>query len=228
MASKKDLIIAVLATFCLTATLFTVVPIRSQNTGGYDPWKDLNDDGVIDSTDLGMLGTSWATTGDPTKNVNVTNWPTQQPEPSWKIVQAYQCLRQYINVSWDSYGKGWADGTDWMFSGGYSKMFVYFNAINISHTQSTDVTKITLSCINWGIKKPDGSWMSYCFDHLGEYLMNYTVIGIIGTSYNDYDPHYYPAIEVKGPWVGLAFGIISSTQPEGWVLLEVYVYFRNE
>ncbi len=73
MASKKDLIIAVLITFCLTATLFTTVPIRSQSTGGYDPWKDLNDDGVIDSTDLGMLGTSWATTGDPTKNVIINN-----------------------------------------------------------------------------------------------------------------------------------------------------------
>ena len=79
MANKKDLIIAVLATFCLTAALFTVVPIRSQSTSGYDPWKDLNDDGVIDSTDLGMLGTSWATTGDPTKNVNVTNWPEDRP-----------------------------------------------------------------------------------------------------------------------------------------------------
>jgi hypothetical protein len=65
MTSKKDLIIAVLITFCLTATLFTIVPTKSGNGSSYDPWKDLNDDGVIDSTDLGMLGTSWATTGDP-------------------------------------------------------------------------------------------------------------------------------------------------------------------
>jgi hypothetical protein len=78
MASKKDLIIAVLITFCLTATLFTIIPIRSEQGSSYDAWKDLNDDGVIDSTDLGMLGTSWATTGDPTKNVNVTNWPIDE------------------------------------------------------------------------------------------------------------------------------------------------------
>jgi hypothetical protein len=73
MASKKDLIIAVLITFCLTTTLFTIVPTKSGNGSSYDPWKDLNDDGVIDSTDLGMLGTSWATTGDPTKNVVINN-----------------------------------------------------------------------------------------------------------------------------------------------------------
>jgi hypothetical protein len=41
------------------------VPTKSGNGSSYDPWKDLNDDGVVDSTDLGMLGTSWATTGDP-------------------------------------------------------------------------------------------------------------------------------------------------------------------
>jgi hypothetical protein len=73
MTSKKDLIIAVLITFCLTATLFTIIPTRSEQGSSYDPWKDLNDDGVVDSTDLGMLGTSWAATGDPTKNVVINN-----------------------------------------------------------------------------------------------------------------------------------------------------------
>jgi len=84
MTSKKDLIIAVVITFCLTATLFTIVPAKSGNGSSYDPWKDLNDDGVVDSTDLGMLGTSWATTGDPTKNVNVTNWPIELLGPTTK------------------------------------------------------------------------------------------------------------------------------------------------
>ena len=59
------MIIAVLITFCLTATLFTVIPTKSGNNSSYDPWKDLNDDEVIDSTDLGLLGTSWASTGNP-------------------------------------------------------------------------------------------------------------------------------------------------------------------
>jgi hypothetical protein len=80
MTSKRDLTIAVLITFCLTATLFTIVPTKSGEGSSYDSWKDLNDDGVIDSTDLGMLGTSWATTGAPTKNVimnhNAYQWST--------------------------------------------------------------------------------------------------------------------------------------------------------
>jgi hypothetical protein len=101
MTSKKDLIIAVLITFCLTATLFTIVPTKSGNGSSYDPWKDLNDDGVIDSTDLGMLGTSWATTGDPTKNVNVTNWPYIQNVnvTNWPIDET-GCFRVKIVYSY--------------------------------------------------------------------------------------------------------------------------------
>jgi uncharacterized coiled-coil protein SlyX len=66
VASKKDLVIAVLATLCLTSTLFMIVPTRSPlNDSTYDPRMDLNDDGVVDSTDLGLLGTAWGTTGEP-------------------------------------------------------------------------------------------------------------------------------------------------------------------
>jgi len=47
MVTKKDLIIAIVGTFCLTSTLFTMmIPTRSQTSNGtYDPWYDLNDDG---------------------------------------------------------------------------------------------------------------------------------------------------------------------------------------
>ena len=66
MVTKKDLIIAILGTFCLTSTLFMIMPSRSPSSNGaYDPWMDLNDDGVIDSTDLGLLGANWGTLGTP-------------------------------------------------------------------------------------------------------------------------------------------------------------------
>lgn len=71
---KKDVIVAVLATFCLTATLFMVM--RTSSSPEYDPWKDIDDNGKIDMIDLWMLQKSYGTLGDPTKNVNVTNWPT--------------------------------------------------------------------------------------------------------------------------------------------------------
>jgi hypothetical protein len=73
MVTKKDLFIAVLATFCLTATILMVIPIRS-SINSYDPWLDYNDDGKIGLSDLVSLANSYGTTGDPTKQVNVTNW----------------------------------------------------------------------------------------------------------------------------------------------------------
>lgn len=67
MVIKKDLVIAVLATFCLTFALFTVLPTRSSTTNEpkYDPWADLNDDGIIDIYDVTWLCTMYDTTGTP-------------------------------------------------------------------------------------------------------------------------------------------------------------------
>ena len=76
---KENILIVTLA-ICLVATLFMGIS-TSMNHGAvadiskYNPWADLNDDGVIDSTDLGILGTSWATTGNATKPVVINhNW----------------------------------------------------------------------------------------------------------------------------------------------------------
>ncbi len=69
---RKDLIIAVLLTFCFTATLFMVATTRSQE---YDPWADLNGDGKIDILDVVGVTGIYATTGDPAKNVTIVNWP---------------------------------------------------------------------------------------------------------------------------------------------------------
>lgn len=41
----------------------------------YDPWEDLNGDGKIDIYDVVMLLNSYGSTGDPTRNVTITNWP---------------------------------------------------------------------------------------------------------------------------------------------------------
>lgn len=54
MRFRRDLIVAVLATFCLTSTLFMIAPTRSNPTNEgsrYDPWADLNSDGIIDIFD---------------------------------------------------------------------------------------------------------------------------------------------------------------------------------
>jgi hypothetical protein len=61
MVTRKDLIIAVLSTFCLTLALFMTLPARSSpGPGEYDPWIDLNDDGTINFLDAILLGGAFA------------------------------------------------------------------------------------------------------------------------------------------------------------------------
>jgi hypothetical protein len=71
---RKEILI-VLVTFCLTAALFSIISVGSQGAREYDPWYDINDDGKIDLRDYFGVGLKYATSGDPAKNVTVTNWP---------------------------------------------------------------------------------------------------------------------------------------------------------
>ncbi len=72
---KKDLVIAVLLTFCLTSMLFMVTRTSSSpDVGDYDPWLDYNDDGKIDMRDIGATCRAFMSSGNPTKNVSIENW----------------------------------------------------------------------------------------------------------------------------------------------------------
>lgn len=64
MKIKKGLIVAVLATLCLAVTLFATVPTKSQS-GGYDPWVDVNNDGSIDMLDISIAIDDFMTYGTP-------------------------------------------------------------------------------------------------------------------------------------------------------------------
>jgi hypothetical protein len=87
---KKDLVICVLATFCLVSTMFIVLPRSGKeliSTAGalsqYDPWCDIDGSGKIDILDVVQLTSRYGTTGDPTRNVTITNWPTSQDVLVW-------------------------------------------------------------------------------------------------------------------------------------------------
>jgi len=90
------MVVAVLCTFCLTAVLFSVVPVNSD--GKYDPWMDTNHDGRINVLDLikvaGVLGTA----GNPGLNVTITGWP----EASKQVVfhgNSASATSQFYNAS---------------------------------------------------------------------------------------------------------------------------------
>jgi len=65
MKLRKDVLIAVLATFCITSALFAVKPSGSQASRQYDPWMDINDDGIIDYMDIVNICRLFGTTGTP-------------------------------------------------------------------------------------------------------------------------------------------------------------------
>lgn len=134
MVNKKDLVIIALTTFCLTATIFMVIPTRSSSgIGEYDAWNDLNGDGMIDMYDAINFAGTFNTAGDSTKNVNVTN-------PHAKKIE------QDLNISIDN--STGLISTDIFETEGYSRMFVAMATVDMSHYRNLPVD-IRLIRVNW-------------------------------------------------------------------------------
>jgi hypothetical protein len=79
--NKKDLVMVALATFCLTDTLFMILPSRSTER---DPWADITGpDGVLDDI-VNMKDVQYEIlrfnqdVSNMTRNVNVTNFPVNE------------------------------------------------------------------------------------------------------------------------------------------------------
>jgi len=79
--NKKDLVIVVLATFCLTSTLFMILPSRSIER---DPWADVSStnvgepDGKVNMKDIAYeIAHFNEDVSNMTRDVNVTNWPSK-------------------------------------------------------------------------------------------------------------------------------------------------------
>ena len=66
MVAGSSKMVVVLAAFCLMSVLLAAVPIQSQSgIAEYDPWMDINDDGIIDIFDLTALALCFGTEGEP-------------------------------------------------------------------------------------------------------------------------------------------------------------------
>jgi hypothetical protein len=78
LIDKKDFIIVILVGFMLAVTFYPRITASQSSVASpseYDPWIDYNDDGKIDHKDLLQFASVYATSGDRTKDVFVTNWP---------------------------------------------------------------------------------------------------------------------------------------------------------
>ena len=207
MAKKKDLVIAVLITFCLTAMLFSVRFTRSQAPGQYDPWLDINDDGKILIEDVAWVAKAFGTSGDPIRNVNVTN-------PRAITVE------QDLKISMNEYSDG-LNYTDRFTTGGYDRMFVSAAIIDISNRASPNYVDVDLKSTNWTWGMIDGTYVetgtpaddsNNQLSIQWNYLLQMPVSGSHSAEY-----------PIKAAQCRLKFGAGSSL-PYGWVLLHVSVY----
>jgi hypothetical protein len=108
MKIRKDMIFAILVTFCMCALMFAVIPIRSGLP--YDPWADIQPDtpdGKIDIKDVSAVARLFGTTGDSTKNVTIAGHANK--------------LAYTVSTFVDTNG---AYTTEWIPIDGYSKVTV--------------------------------------------------------------------------------------------------------
>lgn len=92
MVTRKNVVLAALFAVFIVLTLFATAPSRSSSnqtkssldqTSKYDAWADLRGsdadpnapDGQVDMMDVGYVASLFGTSGDPSRNVTVTNWP---------------------------------------------------------------------------------------------------------------------------------------------------------
>ena len=219
MIKKRDLIIAVWVTFCLTAMLFMVRTTRSQIPGQYDPWLDITGDGKIQIDDVAWVSKAYGTTGDPTKNVNVTNWPSQASD--------FQVLHWQLNITAHSGPIGNSEKSLDGYCGGYAKLSIFM--VEGTFSQGNYTFTLIFEGLFWqvnvnGVNGTTG--MSYEPAYLNlVYDVNMSSLGT-GTVSGEGMPSPFMT-DIKGPNFRLWFSA-TSTQPESWGVFDIYAYLRND
>jgi hypothetical protein len=215
MTKKKDLIIAILATFCLTATLFLIIPTTSQSPSGtYDSLADLNHDGTINILDAILFANHFGTSGDPTLSVNVTNPNSETIERDLNIT-----------INWDDPIHGGPHGfgyTDVFSSEGYSRMFVRAAILDISnYTYAT--TNLYLGGVNWYWGTANGSDLkTFTWAYPDEQL----AVTYEGGSYLPVSSQNSSEFAIEGPQCSIQFAAYSW-MGYGWVKIRVSVYLTD-
>jgi hypothetical protein len=214
MVTKKDLVIAVLATFCLTATIFMVIPTRSQNSN-YDPWLDTNDDGAINILDISASAKAFLSSGNPTKSVYVTN-PSYDAESTW------------FNISWSNYTTIWGwtytPASFDRFLGGFSKLFIHLYVFDISPKPLGEMnTTVYVSGIAW-----NSSVLLASYEHFDPNRCNATIFVSSQLSLYYRGCSAVGEFEIKAETIEWIAFTLTSIMESGWLQLGICTYLRND
>lgn len=196
------------------AVLLTMafIPVSSQQVGGYDPWLDINGDGIIDMMDLATAARSYGTSGDPTRSVYVTNWPAEEPD--------YQVLHLGIfNItSGLTYSFAVPDWNHPIPADEYTKFSVLYDVFDMSPGNYR--LNVSVAAITW--------WIVH-----GPYAQEHVKLSQISlTRHAEGFDATIPTVdltEIKAPHFNLEF----QTQTDSpnwqniWILINVYVYLRK-
>lgn len=183
--SKSVLLSMVLAAMLVTSMLFigtrSVSNSRAVKTGDYvpgqyDPWLDVNDDGMIEMMDYFYLGYGYGTSGDPAKDVSVTNWPSAfnvYVTNTWPLsihnyLQTYNVTLAYNRPISSSSPHDYAQLTSWAKSITVAVHCQTADA-NLFLNTSWSIGGISVSHSNWTLSS--GQRISQRLDVIGEMLL---------------------------------------------------------
>lgn len=219
---RKDVMIAILVTFCLTVMLFAIIPVGSQGVREYDPWYDVTGptpgqpDGKIDVRDIYSLSLKYGTTAtedQTTRNVSVTNWPQQ-----------YKIGYYLVNMTWINYGSfSWTgEGID---TRGYSKISFFIEPLDMSIDGYWWPNNLTIAIVmlDWEYSLA----ATFRTNEMVENL-NFSIFSHNSWSANPMDANLF---DVKGPYCHCnltPYWMPSAPSSTGWITFQVVWYLRNE
>jgi len=211
--NKKDLVIVALATFCLTSTLFMILPSRSAER---DPWADVSGptqgepDGTINMRDINYEIQHFnQDVSNMTRNVNVTNW-----QPQDKVVWVGDYL---YNSSWQGYIH---TGENPAHVGGYEKMTIVYQFPD-GGTFAGETPKYLQAELDWRIDSI--TYHSYPIEFLSTTL--YRVEGGQYPAICQISADSYP---IKQPYVYVGPRITDNAWDDiGNLTVSVYLYLSD-
>jgi hypothetical protein len=208
-------LVAILATSLLLMNTRSTIESKTAKAGTYDPWLDYNEDGYIGIDDIFSTASSFGAEGDPTKNVNITNWDGASPKLRYEVLDL-----GWINLSNRYETHDVPAYPDTIFCGGYSKIAVMYK---IGDAADGDYSiKIWLKSLYWSCS----AGLPRTLESV--YLINTTVDHASG--FSTYLAPPSAIIETKGSNLQLTFATHSDAPnwADLWIQIEVVVYLRSD